>query len=563
MCLSELFVMLPSPYFFCVLHERLIKNTQSWGERKEKYFVGNRWLPGRTEKNREIFVGNCYVIHMVTCEKKKLSCQDVAAVFPPGLLDTLALVHNLLPGEVFMTGGTIRDLLLGRKPADIDLTVERGARDWARLLAEKTGGTYIVLGREEDAARVVWQGLDVDFSSFRDGAASIEQELCKRDITINSMGLPITGILGFADCRSKDFLLVIDPLCGVQDLEEKIIRVTTKKSFPADPLRMLRVFRFSAILDFSVDPDVLHQIRTQKQSLARVSAERIAHELDLIMASPRAYTTFQAMHECGLLWEIFPELRAGAGMEQPSSHHLDVFDHCMEALCQMELVLAAPGRYFPENADDFKAYLTAEGRTRLLKWAALFHDVGKPVTYGINEDKGGRITFYNHDLEGAALFAALAARLRWSKDDSRFVERLIAGHMRPFFLANNQRQGELTVKACLRLIRHVATHLPGLFLLAMADALAGKGENSPEEIEKEVAGLFTRLREFEKSHVNPVRTSPPLLTGKDLIRELQLAPGPLFGEILARVEEARMEQRLSTREEALTLAAECVRQNLH
>ena len=500
---------------------------------------------------------------MVTCEKKKLPCRVVAALFPSGLLDMLALVHDLLPGEVFMTGGTIRDLLLGRKPADIDLTVERGARDWARLLAEKIGGTYIVLGREEDAARVAWQGLDVDFSSFRDGATSIEQELCKRDITINSMGLPIAGLFRDSGCKGQGALLVIDPLGGAQDLEEKIIRGASKKCFSADPLRMLRVFRFSAILDFSVDPDVLHQISTQRQSLARVSTERIAHELDLVMASPQAYTTFQAMHECGLLWEILPELRAGAGMEQPSSHHLDVFDHCMEALHQMELVLTDPGLYFPENEDDFKAYLMAGGRRRLLKWAALFHDVGKPATYGINEDKGGRITFYNHDLQGADLFASIAARLRWSKDDSRFVERLIAGHMRPFFLANNQRQGELTVKACLRLIRHVATHLPGLFLLAMADALAGKGENSPEEIEKEVAGLFTRLRGLEKSHVNPVRTAPPLLTGKDLIKELQLVPGPLFRKILMSVEEAQMEQRLSTREEALALAAEIVRQNVH
>ena len=486
---------------------------------------------------------------------KNLSCQAVVDLFPEGLLDKLAAVHGEFPGDVYMTGGTVRDLLLGRKPADIDLTVVHRAKLWADRLAACTGGTYVELGREEDAARVVWHGLDVDFSSFREGAASIDQELYKRDITINSMALPVHGVLHDPDCENHETLPLIDPVGGMKDLEAQRVRVTSRESFHSDPLRMLRVFRFAAVLGFIVDAETLEQVRLHLQEIERVSSERVAYELDLIMASNRAHHAFVGMHECGLLWEILPELRAGVGMDQPVSHHLDVFDHCLETLRQMKLVLADLGSYFPENQAVMEKYLQADRRAVQLKWAALFHDVGKPATYGINEDKGGRITFYNHDMHGADIFTSIARRLRWSNKDTAVVARLIAAHMRPFFLANNQRHEVLSLKACLRLVKSMAGHLPGLFLLAMADALAGKGEGSPEAIEQEVSDLFNRMQLVEQEHVFPVRTAPPLITGKDLINELYLSPGPLFRKILEQVEEAHMEHIISTREQALALAA--------
>jgi poly(A) polymerase len=489
--------------------------------------------------------------------EKKLSCQAVADLFPEGLLAQLAAVHDELAGPVYLTGGTVRDLLLNRKPADIDLTVVRRAKLWAERLAASTGGTYVELGREEDAARVVWQGLDIDFSSFREGAVVIDQELSKRDITINSMALPVEGLLHDPGCRNHDELPVIDPVAGLQDLEDQRVRLTSRQSFRSDPLRMLRVFRFAAALGFTVASEAREQVYLHRQEIERISPERVAHELDLIMASSRAHRAFVDMYECGLLWEILPELRAGLGMEQPASHHLDVFGHCLEALRQMELLLADPAGYFPENTAVMEKYLQVERRAVQLKWAALFHDVGKPATYGINEDKGGRITFYRHDLQGADIFSSIAGRLRWSSRDTKIVGRLIAAHMRPFFLANNQRQGSLSLKACLRLVKSIGAHLPGLFLLAMADALAGKGEGSPEDIEQEVADLFGRLRRVEQENVTPVRSAPPLITGRDLIEELHLSPGPLFRTILAQVEEACMEHTISSREQALALAAGC------
>jgi poly(A) polymerase len=515
---------------------------------------------GQDMKRREILPVCWYTENMSFSTHKMMACPDVVALFPGDLLRQLASVHAALPGDVYLTGGTVRDLILGRKPADIDLTVVRRARQWARMLADLTGGSYVELGRDEDAARVVRNGLNIDFSSFREGASSIDEELTKRDITINSLALAVHGLLQDTGTASRP-LVVIDPAGGLGDLERRCIRMTSRQSFVADPLRMLRVFRFGAVLDFDVDPETAELVRRQRDRIGRVSSERVAHELDLIMGTDRAAATFSALSGSGLLWEIVPELEAGVGMDQPASHHLDVFSHCLETLRRMESILHDPGAFFPEDRGVMSEYLRPVRYRVLLKWASLLHDIGKPATYGINKDKGGRITFYNHDLKGAEIFTSLAGRLRWSSRDTAFVARLIAGHMRPFFLANNQRQGDLTLKACLRLVKSMGKDLPGLFLLAMADALAGKGEGSPKDIEREVAGLFKRIVEVEEQHVAPVRSAPPLITGKDLIHELRLEPGPQFRFVLDQVEEARMEGRVRNRTEALALARDLAGQD--
>jgi poly(A) polymerase len=489
-------------------------------------------------------------------ESKKISCRQVRALFSAELFQYLSAIATRQPRGIYLAGGTVRDLLLGREPADVDLTVACHARAWAGELSRVTGGAYVALGRDEDAARVVWQGEIIDFSSFRAGATTIDHELAKRDVTINGLGLCIDSLFDGSRCGEEEELTVIDPLGGVQDLDCGVIRLCASQSIVDDPLRMLRVFRFAATLGFAIHPETFAEIRRQRERITRVAAERVAHELDLIMATERAYSAFAQMAATGLLFEVIPELQAGVGMEQPASHHLDVYEHLMETLQQMERIQQEPGVYFPENRNVVEAWLQEGSHRQQLKWAAFLHDIGKPATVGINEDKGGRITFYNHDLQGADIFSAFARRLRWARDDINTVAALIAAHMRPFFLANNARVNTLTLKACLRLVRKVGDLLPGLFMLAMADALAGKGEGSPKEIEQEVAGLFERLQQVEKEHVAPVREASPLITGRDLIQELRLVPGPMFRTILEQVEEAQMEHRISTRKEALSLAAE-------
>lgn len=485
---------------------------------------------------------------------QKLIVTQVVDLLGKDLIDTLADIRSGLHGSVYLAGGTVRDLLLGRVPADIDLTVSVGARKWALELAGRTGGAYIPLGRDEDAARVVWRGRDIDFSSFREGAETIEEELTKRDITVNSMAVSLDGLLRSGTGPDVPELEVVDPLRGLDDLVQKSIRVTSSKSFESDPLRLLRVFRFAATLGFVVDAETMDLVVRQGAWISRPAAERVSHELDLIMGSDRAPDVIGDLAQSGLLFDIIPELRAGVGMEQPSSHHLDVFEHCLATLQCMVKVQQEPCRYFSRYGEVLDEYIARERHRIQLRWAALLHDLGKPSTVTVDEDRGGRITFYNHDQAGAELVREVAGRLKWSGADTRMVTGLIGLHMRPFHLGNVQRREELSLKACLRLVRLVGPDLPGLFLLSMADALAGLGEGRPDEVESEVATLFARLEDVRRQHVEPVQSGPPLLTGQDLIDELSLVPGPLFAKILAAVEEAHMVKQVMSRKEALELA---------
>ena len=481
-----------------------------------------------------------------------ISGRRVRDLFPGEVLDALAGIARNHPSGIYLAGGTVRDLLLDRPPADIDLTVCCHGRRWARELVRLRRGTYVELGRDEDAGRAVLAGLEVDFSSFRGGAVTIEEDLELRDLTVNALALPLDPLLR----GGGEELPLIDPLGGREDLAAGRARFCSGRAIVDDPLRMVRLFRFAAVLGLAIESRSLEQVREKRRLVERIAAERIGHELDLIMASGRARPSVEAMRACGLLFVLIPEMEAGVGMEQPASHHLDVFDHLVEALGQAEKIADHPERYYPEAARELLLWLAGDDRRTSLMWSALLHDLGKPFTWGINEDKGGRITFYNHDRKGAILAGEVGERLRWSRKRIRLVTDLVRLHMRPFFLANHLRQGNLTLRACLRLVTEAGDRLAGLFLVAMADGLAGKGEASPVSMEEELACLLSRLIRVREEHVRPVRQAPPLITGRDLIHELGWKPGPLFRRVLSGVERARMEGRIITRDQALAWARE-------
>jgi len=471
--------------------------------------------------------------------------RDFLAEYPEALCAALRRLAQKTPGkQLYVAGGPVRDWLLGRMPRDLDFTVATGAVAFARELAEGLGGTFVLLDSDEDVARVVWQGHCLDFSSFRNRCGSIEEDLAQRDFTINALAVPIaTKRPGLAS------LAVIDPTGGGADLAARLLRTPSEACLLADPLRLLRAYRFAASLDFAIDPQTMAAIVRHRQLILRPAGERVAYELGLIMASPRAAAVVGEMARAGLLWQLFPELAVGEGVEQPASHHLDVFGHNLETLRRMEGLLAAPAGHFPGHAPLLVAYLNRPGIGVLLKWAALFHDVGKPAAHGIVE---GRVTFYNHDQAGVALFDAISERLRWPREARSRVGRLIALHMWPFHLSNARLRTGISRKACLRLVKAAAEDLVGLFLLAMADSLAGQGPGKPPRMEEHLAALFTEVHAVYEEHIRPVLTQPPLVNGHDLIRLFSLPPGPLFREIFAGLEQAQVEGEVADRNQALS-----------
>lgn len=463
-----------------------------------------------------------------------------AGSIPRRLIAAFAEVQHRCGVTIHFSGGTIRDWLMGWTPLDIDVTVRRGAVVCCRELIDILGaGTFVQLGTEsEEAARVVWGRLQIDISAFRKGAQTIEEELALRDFTINAMAL------AYGDTR------IIDPLGGRDDLAQGLLRCCPA-AFQHDPLRMLRGYRFQAERGFTLTRESVAAITEQHRFIQQSAAERILYELDRIMMSSGAAAAVRDMAETGLLWAIVPELYEGVGVEQPGYHHKDVFHHSLLALDQLERVIERPRRYFAVAAEVVADYLADVDRVKNLRWAALFHDLGKPATCSSGTINQARVTFYNHDQVGRQLFLELAGRLRMSRRQAESVGTFIELHMHPFHLSNVRRTDVLSRKALLKICKKAEDDLAGLFVLAMADSLAGQGELKPVDMEEQLAALFDEIQDVRQKHVQPVLHGERLVSGHDLIERFKLRPGPLFKEILGELEIARVEERVTTREQAL------------
>ena len=485
-----------------------------------------------------------HTFHSHSSMQKTVTRSAILELIPTPLQAALdALLHER-GTALFLVGGTVRDLLLGRRPKDLDLCLPSQATRFARELARRFGGTCVCLDAEEDVARVVLpDGFALDFAAFREKTVAIEEDLPLRDFTINALALDLGAVL-----TGREPLL-LDPCGGAADIKSRLIRLTHDHAFVVDPLRMVRAYRLAATLDCSLDATTRQAVRCDFRLIVRSAGERIALELDAIMASSAAHEVFQQMRADDLLFALIPELALGKDVTQPKDfHHLDVLDHNLESLKQAEWLAARPEALFPDCAAPLCAWLAVPENLILLKWAALLHDVGKPAMR--REGPDGRISFHQHDQTGAQLVRELALRLRWSTRRTERVCRLVTLHMRPYHLLGVP---ELTLRACIRVVQAADEDLPGLALVNMADTLAGKGELRPPDLEGQVARLATRLFQVQAERVTPVRSAPPLLTGKDLIA-LGLSPGPLFKKILAAVELARMEGGIATQQEALALA---------
>lgn len=469
--------------------------------------------------------------------------------FAPEIIQALAQVARRRSIDVYLVGGTVRDWLLGRRPGDLDLTVATDAEAFCReLICELGGGTLVPLGtNDEEAARVVWHGQDIDISSYRGSALTLDEDLRLRDFTINSLAVPLGSLVD----ESEDPML-IDPMNGTSDLASGLLR-HCPRAFAGDPLRMVRAFRFMATLGFLPVEATLTAIGDSASAITRVAPERVQYELDRIMQTDSAASVLWKMHQYGLLPHILPELYEGEGVEQPSFHHLDVFCHNFQALREMETLLAAPEKYFGKEGEmgEIPEYV-ANIRVKVgLKWAALLHDVGKPAAKGTSAAQNGRITFHGHDEIGRRQVECLARRLRWSNNERERVAHLVGMHMHPFHLCNVQREQPLTVRAALKLCRRAGDELPGLFLLAMADSLAGNGELKPENMEQELADLYRAVMKIQREHIGPALSGSPLVNGRDLIDLYKLTPGPIFSLILDELLVLQVEGTITTRDAAL------------
>lgn len=459
------------------------------------------------------------------------------------------LLKAALAGQrAWLVGGVVRDRLLGRDTADLDVVLdgdpEQGARRIARAARDLgVAAACFPLSERYGAWRVVareghWQ---VDVEVLRGG--SLEADLRLRDFTVNAIAEPV------------EEGAPIDPLGGMQDIRSRQLRMAAPGAFLDDPLRVLRLVRMAAEIGFEADPSTRSAAVDAVGRLSRVSPERVFAELARILCAPGALRGLELMQALGANAVVLPELSAMHGVQQSSYHHRDVYGHTLEAIervieLQTDPSLVLGGDYAPE-LERLLSEPLADGLTRgdALRWGALLHDAAKPATRAVRP-ADGRVTFIGHDTQGAELAGALLARLRASVRLREHVSALVRHHLRLGFLVREPRPlARETVYDYLKATGPVAVDVT---LLSVADRLATRGKSSCESIEAHVQ--LAREMLPHALHWRAEGPPKPLIRGDELAAELAIETGPRVGRLLEQLTRAQYAGKVCTREQAIAFA---------
>ncbi|MBI5632159.1 MAG: HD domain-containing protein [Nitrospirae bacterium] len=453
--------------------------------------------------------------------------------------------ENGLPeGDVYLVGGTVRDLLMNADPKDLDL-VCRDAKKLAMSVARLKNAALVMMEKkpEEPCYRVVDRddpGNFLDITEMR--GETIGEDLGQRDFTINAMAISL-----YADGTTGDLL---DPFDGKRDIQQNVIRMVSKEAFVSDPLRILRAFRFAAALTFTIEGQTLKAMQANAPLLKQVSVERIMAELQAILLTADSSRWFRQMDGMGILEIILPEILLMKGCQQNWYHHKDVWEHSLLVMEQVEVILSDLSCF--GNVSGRVADLLDEEKTVFLKLAGLLHDVGKPSTGGTTPGTS-RIIFYGHDKAGAEIMKAVAARLKLSSRAGDFLVGLVAEHLRPLALSSPKAKPA----ARMRWFRKLKDNAVPALILSIADVMSSLGPESGDDYREHfVAWATESIAEYFVS-IKPVLESPLLINGNDLIR-MGMQPGIVLGRMLYRLRFAQDLGKINSRGEALKLAGDMI-----
>lgn len=441
--------------------------------------------------------------------------------------------------ECYVVGGYVRDLIIGRHSKDIDfVTVGSGIE-----LAEAVGASLhpkakVNVFRTYGTAQIKRGDLELEFvgarkeSYTRDSRnpivedGTLEEDISRRDFTINAMAICV---------NEGRFGELIDLFGGMEDLERRIIRTPLDPdiTFSDDPLRMMRAIRFATQLDFKLYPETRDAIARNAERISIITRERIKDELNKIMASPRPSIGWKLLEETGLLKLILPELSRMKGIEVVNGRgHKDNFYHTLAVLDGVA-----------ERSD--KLYL---------RWAALFHDIAKPVTKHYDRERGW--TFHNHNFIGAKMIPGIFSRMKFPLGaEMRYVAKLVELHMRPIALVED----EVTDSAVRRLANYAEEDLPDLMILARAD-ITSRDEAKKQRflanfdiVEEKIAAI--RAKDAERNRKFPV-------DGNEIMAMFGLPQGREVGFYLKNLQQAIKDCEIDdTREAALKYLMELAASN--
>lgn len=455
----------------------------------------------------------------------------------------LDAARSALRGEpAWVVGGAIRDRLLGRDVVDVDIVVSGDVARAAKTLAVASGGPRFALSDAFGAWRVMapdssWQ---VDLMALQ--GADIEDDLSRRDFTINAIAEPLDGGM------------LLDPFDGVGDIGRHRLRAVSAAAFDADPLRTLRLVRFACELGLEADVETTEAAKARVARIGDVATERVFAELRRVIGAPAVIDGLTLMDGLGLTAVLLPEIDAMHGVEQNRYHHLDVYDHTIEVVEQVRRLEADPvaivGDALGPPVAEFlrRPFVDSMTRGMALRLGALLHDVAKPLTQQHHAD-GSVLGFPGHSEQGAEMARAILARLNTSERLRAHQAALSRHHLRAGYLVAEAPLDRRTIYSYLTATGDVAVDVT---LLSIADRLATSGDKASEAIPRHIDVALELLGAALAADA----TGPPepLVRGDDLARALGIPTGPEIGRLLAEIAAAQFAQEIGSREEAIDYA---------
>jgi poly(A) polymerase len=446
------------------------------------------------------------------------------------LADELAQRFDQAGHGLYLVGGSVRDVLLGRSSSDLDFATDARPDKVLEIVRPWADGVWEI-GIAFGTVGVTKKGLTLEITTFRADSYdrvgrnpevtfgdSIEADLLRRDFTVNAMAIDLTA---------KSF---VDPYDGMAALRQKVLDTpaTPQESFADDPLRMLRAARFTAQLGFTAAPRVVEAMTSMAEQIDRITAERVQAEISklLLAAEPRA--GIELMVETGLAERVLPEVPGMRLTIDEHHQHKDVYQHSLTVL---------------EQAIDLEtAHEPTSGPDLILRLAALLHDVGKPATREFQD--GGGVSFHHHEVVGAKMARKRLRALKFSKEIIDDVSQLVFLHLR----FHGYGKGEWTDSAVRRYVTDAGDLLPRLHKLVRADSTtrnkrkAAALQGTYDQLEERIARIAA---DEDLARVRPD------LDGNEIMKLLGLPPGPLVGQAWKFLKELRLDRGPLDHDEAV------------
>ncbi len=424
------------------------------------------------------------------------------------LFHSFALGRGLLE-DAFIVGGTVRDMLLEREVKDVDIAVKGNAPDIARSFADSAGASFVVLDENFGIARVARDNEFIDICRMH--GQSVNEDLADRDLTVNAMAIPLSkpGSLKPEDLNKT----VIDPFNGLNDLKYGIIRMVSEENLVNDPLRLLRVYRFSATLSFQIEVHTSTAVRTHADLISSVAVERIAEELRHILMVDDSYSTIKEMEKNGLLLPLFPELR---------DFSIETWNHCRQSFGYAEHILRNLPLYFPGHVNPIWDYFGSGYRFVCLKLAIL--------------------------IQEREIAETITGRLKLSRKEAEYIRMVLSSGDVATTLDSD-------AKADIRdFLRKYDDDIYAQLIYSLASTRVCQLSGNP------LLSLAREIVSIYHDEFMPRKKMLPLINGNDLIEEFGLTPSPDFKEILGAVESLVLEGTITSREDALKAAGDIVRE---